>query len=544
MSYFVARLCYIREVFRGGLREVKNFVFIHPFVKVHSYTFRRGVLALGAIGSGKTNLIYNWFLRPFLSGRTRFLVYDQKGDFSAALGLRDDAVVVSPFLENSAAWWVAKDLDTSTKMVEFLTILGSFDELRESKFFNTAFTDFGTAVFLELKGSKKLDWTFKDLFEMMQDQVRLFEVVKRHRPQAEMFARRDEEIDQARGVLGTIREKLLKIEPIARAWQSGQERFSLSEFFDAGYSGDKRILIVLGKSRYENVNRGFSTSFLEEAIKLLIDAPEGDLDVVVSIDELQTLSRIPSLVTLPRVGRSKGVRLHVGTQDFAVTKKQYERDGGFEGMDNTFKTRFVGSLAGSQVSDEASAMFRKVNKEVWRRDPKTRRFVAHKELNQPALVSGQLSLPEPSLKDPAYFYFKHSDWPILKIAYRIEPLPQNGFEPVPAKWLDDSDFASALGSDDAELEDPEEISISLDGADAGKKRGGGGVKKKASSSSEDGRSPGHGKSSSGDGEASSASKDRGSGDKASLGETSAEPSSSSLKKKGRRSGIKIKKFRR
>lgn len=466
MSYFVARLCMLRELIRSRkLTDVSQYVFIHPLVRIIEEALRTGVLVLAGVGSGKTNVIYNWFIKPFL-GKYRLLIYDQKGDFSDAIGDRDDVAIVSPFLENSFAWHIGKDVNTSSKMVEYLSLLGSFDDNSKNTFFVGAFIDFGTAVFLYLRDEKGEDWDFKDLFDTMQSVDELFRIVKQYRPQAEMFAKQGEEIDQARGVIGTIREKLIKIEALKRAWQNGQERLSLTEFFGNSKS-KKRILIIRGDKDFPSLNKAFSTTFLEQCIKKMINGPEGDSKIAVVIDELQTLTFIPSLLELPRVGRSKGIRFVIGTQDFAVTDKQYQSVGGKKGIEGNILNKLVGHMAGGEESESAAKSFKYTNREVWKKDSKTKKWTAQRENNVQALVSGHLSLPKPTLSRPAYFYFKHSDWPILKIGYKIVPVPTGRFEVIPAKWLSDSDIYEGEAISDQRQNDSVDDSDTANSATSG-----------------------------------------------------------------------------
>ncbi|NRA69349.1 MAG: type IV secretion system DNA-binding domain-containing protein, partial [Pseudobacteriovorax sp.] len=461
-SYFMARLCYLREIYRGSFSEIKNYILIHPKILIIEEALRTGFLILGGVGSGKTNIIYNWFIMPFLrmSGY-RLLIYDQKGDFSSVLGDRSDTVIVSPFLENSYAWHIGRDINTSAAMVEYLDLLGSFDDQQKSTFFIGAFVDFGTAVFMHLRNENGEDWTFKDLFDTMQSVDLLFKIVKQYRPQAEMFAKKDEEIDQARGVLGTIREKLIKIEAIARAWQSGQEKISLNEFFSRDGIEGKRVLIVRGDKKYKALNKAFCTTYLDTGLKILVNGPEEDSKIAISFDELQTLGRIPTFIDVPRVGRSKGLRFHAGTQDFSVTDRQYQEEGGRKGIESVLSNKLVGMMPGGDESESAAKSFKFVNKERWKKDPKTRKWNVSSENNIQSLVSGSLSLPKPTLKRPAYFYFKHSDWPIMKLSFRIKPMPEPSFEAIPALWLSDSDLLEDTGQETESQEglsqEPEQI---------------------------------------------------------------------------------------
>ncbi|MFW7382359.1 MAG: type IV secretory system conjugative DNA transfer family protein [Oligoflexus sp.] len=425
-----------------------------PKFRIHEdLSVKRSVLDItnlifGSPGSGKTNVTYNYFIMPTVEAGERIIVYDYKGDYTEALGEREDALIISPFDKRSARWAIGRDVTNTQLFLEMMwAVVGTSSSISRKEFFDTSFVDIAAGVYRSIEDKYGTKWGFSDLYERLHDLEEVQSNLKEYRPEAQMFIKGDDSTDQTAGVWGTIREKMMSFEALSRCWKEGHlEEFSLCEFLSDNYQGKKKIVVIRVSPDFPRLSQDFVSSFFQLLIRYMSALPDAvcTRHITFEIDELQTLGRIPGLLEAPRVIRSKGLHLGLRTQDFAKTKNSYKEDGGVEGLNNSIGLKLIGLCEGEEVKKEALKMVstNRIERYTRTKDSKGRDGVSYsvQKLDSAPFVSGVFSLEKPDLSTPAEFFLQFSNWPIIKLKFPIKPMPKKYPSLIRADWLSDVDL--------------------------------------------------------------------------------------------------------
>ncbi|NQY01141.1 MAG: type IV secretion system DNA-binding domain-containing protein, partial [Flavobacteriaceae bacterium] len=421
-------------------------IYIHEFLRISLKSETTGFLFLGMPGSGKTNVIFQ-FLTQIFKRKDKQIIYDYKGDFTQAVGEDSSVLIFSPFDARSVTWDMGKDIDTSTKAAEFVSmIVPTLSDNSDKDFFPGAAQDVLIASILSLQAELGKKWLFSDFYKRAQDKEKIVKAIREFRPESELLFDEEMENEQSAGILGTIRIRLARLEPIARAWNSRGNLFSYSDWV-TNDDADKRTVIVKTHARYENISGTVVSMIFEMIFKEILSLPDSKSRIIWAVfDELQLLPRIPSLLSITRAARSKGLRVIVGTQDFGKTKKSYERDGGTEAFINGFAFKFLGRLDSPETIEYASRMsgkndYHETKRNVTVSEKGSSITLTKTKVSKQALESGSFSgLPEPDLIRPAFFWLKHPGWPIVKLRYQIKVTPSKYPSQIDAVWMSDRDI--------------------------------------------------------------------------------------------------------
>lgn len=421
---------------------------IHEHFRTTIEAKRTGVLVVGKAGSGKTNLIYHQFMKPaFIESHSLSVIYDFKGDFTEAHGEDSDTVLLSCFDRRSATWLMSEDINTSSRFLEFMGLMVPEMKGQDDGFFQTATTDIATAIFLKLKEDFKGRFSFGDFYAMIHQSEAIFSAIKTYRPDAQLLVEGDvKDSRQIQGILGTIRTRMLPLEPLARMWPKNPSSggFSYLKWFESYEAGEpeKRKLIIKASPRYDKSSEAFVKLIIDLISLELSSLPESRTrSIYVFIDELQTLPRLKALITGVRTLRSRGVQFIVGTQDFGRTRYQYDQDGGTEGFVGNFGFKLFGALDSPEAVDYASKLCGRNVYELRANGGSKDGSVQFKTITEDALPSGALmELQSPSLARPASFYISHSGWPLVKMAYKIRPIGKSYLKDMEPDWVLDADL--------------------------------------------------------------------------------------------------------
>lgn len=472
---YLVRLNYLWSLLRSGaiFRGRESSINIHQDVSVPRSVFDTGAMFLGAPGSGKSNVLKGVFLQPAISKGERCIVYCYKGEYCESFSGLQSALILSPFDARSVRWWIGRDVNTKDRFLEFMWAFVATDHhITKQRFFEVSFVDVATAVFLRLRSQKGEEWTFLDLYRELHNVADIGSAIDEHHPDAKLLFQGKDDSDQTAGIFGTIREKMIRLDALSRAWTDpGIERFSIRDFLADDYQGDKRILIIRSHPSYSKTTSDFLSVFVESMIGHVKSMPDcvGRHRGNLFLDELQTLSRIPSLLEVPRISRSKGFLIFVGSQDLLKTDKQYQDEGGMAALSNALGMKFLGRFEEDKTKEMASRLCDEVRVEKWSfelegRGSKVRERYRVNIQDRRALVGGSFSLPKPTLNVPATFYLKYADWPVVKLSYRMVAFEKKYPGLVEASWLSerasDESIRALVGSPS---EDEESLGIESPG---------------------------------------------------------------------------------
>ena len=305
----------------GGLRIPSKFATSHFMV-------------VGTTGSGKTlslKLLMQEVLQQVGTGADhRALIYDAKQDIASHIpGMRIPGSVytLNPFDQRCLAWDIAKDVTEPTAALQAAVTLIPSDKNASQPFFvdSAQLLLYGVMRSFIRSGT---NWNFSDLIRSMHTVDRLKQVLERcpeTRHIVERFYHNRETLDE---VMSTVATKLTPYESIAAMWDEAYEagrKISLSEW--ATHRQHQNCVLVLGNNeRARAAMDRINQVIFKRVCELLLDLPEdrdGSRRNWVFLDELGDAGKLEGLSSLLTKGRSKGVCVVLGFQDFDSLKEVY-----------------------------------------------------------------------------------------------------------------------------------------------------------------------------------------------------------------------------
>lgn len=287
-------------------------------------------------------------------------------------------------------------------------------------------------------------WTFSDVVEILNDKDEILRSCRDFSP-ATLHSLRDGKSNQAAGIFGELRTSTVQLEHLARAWDGGKVRISLSRWVnDEIYRQGYRVIIVQGNRQYKRLE-GFLTSMIfARVIKDILALPDSTKRRMWAfIDEFGNLPAIEDMDTMLTAVRSKGLRVVAAIQEIAQIEAAYS-----PAFAKIFSGCFGTVLAGQVSGDTArflsdyfgkNQVEREVVGESKSRSAKDSRRTESK--GQQIVVESALldtafsTIKPPNLKVPATFWLKTSGWPAAKLLYPVIPMPERFASNVKPDWL-------------------------------------------------------------------------------------------------------------
>jgi type IV secretory pathway TraG/TraD family ATPase VirD4 len=305
----------------GGLRIPSRFATSHFMV-------------VGATGSGKTltlKLLMQEVLPSIGSGVDhRALIYDAKQDIISQLpgmGIAGAVYTINPFDDRCVAWDMAKDITEPTAALQAAVTLIPSDKNSAQPFFVDSAQLLLYGVILSFMRSGA-NWRFSDIIRALQTVDRLKRVLERCPETShivERFYHNRETLDE---VMSTVATKLTPYEAIAAMWDVAHEQgstISLNEW--VSHRGHENSVLILGNNeRARAALDRINQVVFKRVSELLLDLPEDRSESRRSwifLDELAEAGRLEGLPSLLTKGRSKGVCVVIGFQDFDSLKEVY-----------------------------------------------------------------------------------------------------------------------------------------------------------------------------------------------------------------------------
>ena len=434
------------------LARAKDGIFIHELLKIPKSFESRGIIIFGAPGSGKTHLIKTFYVPQFRKRGDMTVIFDYKGDFTEAIGEDDDALIISPLDERSAIWDIAKDINTETMAWEFGRMVVQKGDSPTDKVFEDWARDLITASLIKLQREKGTGWTFKDFYEQSQDLDTLIDAVKKYRKESQFSANFEGESKQFEGIKGTIRQAMVRLEPLSRAWgerANPTKLFSVSGWLNEK-GGLKPTIIVRYDPLYSETMGPFVSNFLNFVIASVLSLPDAkgsskDRRIWAVLDEFQILPKIPKLFEGGRAGRSKGLRMLLGTQDLGQTDQTYRKEGGRDTLVNLMGFKLIGHLGSEGMQNFAAGLLSKnkvtvQSKNVQRSNGHTNTSYSESTRYEPAISPGEFgAIPSPTAFSGSLFWMVHQGWHPVRLRFVTKNLKDKYEALIKAPWLSDLD---------------------------------------------------------------------------------------------------------
>lgn len=301
---------------------------MHPDLKLTLSQLRRHILFVGGPGSGKT--VWLWPLLDQITARkgAKSFIADTKGDFTAGLQSKSMGLLC-PWDARSFAWSISEDLTTYDEITAFCVAL--IPEAKDAYFTNVP-RQLMRGVLLYLVETQGDAWGWADIERVStQTPLTLHGMLKQVDPSAAQLI--DPQTDKQASINHASLLAAIDgvIGPLARAWGNPldddgkpRKRFSVRAWLRDDYKGPRHIILQ---------TNGRAAPFVGAIVDLassIIVSPSfsesREREIYFILDELPAFGRLDAIAEAIGVGRSKGLGVLYGFQDFSQLVRLYGRE--------------------------------------------------------------------------------------------------------------------------------------------------------------------------------------------------------------------------
>lgn len=321
-------------------------ILLHPKLRMSLDRETRHILVMGSTGSGKTQAIWHLINQAIERG-DRAIIYDNKGEFTTGI---QKCTLFAPWDERSFAWDVGRDcVDKQDARELAARLIPSNDK---DPMWSNASRAILTGMIVYLQNKHKTQWGFRELADLIPlpiDQIR--SIIEQHNPEGLRSV--EEASKTTQSILINLSAFMSVIFDLADAWgdKPKGQRFSLRAWLMDKTNG--KVLVIQGSGQNAQLSRSYINAMIS-TITAQITAPSFNDNksrrIWVFLDELPQLGKMDHLSPLMEVGRSKGIRVVIGTQDISQLRAIYGQDG-TNAWASMIGTSIYGRVAGGETAE-------------------------------------------------------------------------------------------------------------------------------------------------------------------------------------------------
>lgn len=324
---------------------------ISPNVPVSLSQETQGFFVIGAPGGGKTVAIKHLLMQAVNRG-DKCVIFDPKGDFLEMLrAAKKPLYYFAPWHSKTNAIDFCADLKTEFDAQEFANRI---IPKPNSGDVNWALGAQQMLIGLIIALQKKRNWTLTDLAEYINlPMAEMREVLAAHYPQGAAVIETDDKPSPS--YMSMLRTSSAQINFLATAFKNVKKSstFSLNDW--ATNDDPKRKIIIIGGSKeyasLMEICAKFTVSTIANKLGGLQESR--DRKIWFFLDEYPQIGRLDDIKRLVEFGRSKGVRVVVGTQDIAQIEGLYSREDAIA-LQAMLSTKIICSVSGGITADALS----------------------------------------------------------------------------------------------------------------------------------------------------------------------------------------------
>lgn len=289
------------------------------------------ITVIGNTGGGKTVALKPMIWEAIEAG-DRVIIFDSKGDFTEWVpGTRGDPILLAPWDSRGVAWAVGRDVNTAAQAIEFANRLVPEPKGGADPMWTNAGRMVLAGLIKKLQAEMGEAWTFPDLRDLLTlSLAETEEVMRTYHPEG-LRAVEDLEGTGAgkttRSILITLTSFMGPVYRLAEAWSSpNQKSISIREYMKDEHI--QKVLIVQGSEEF-NTLAGVTINSLLTLILQIINSPSyperrpEEMGTWLFMDEFTQAGQIDRFQRFLEIGRSKGVRVVLGSQDMTQIQECY-----------------------------------------------------------------------------------------------------------------------------------------------------------------------------------------------------------------------------
>lgn len=290
----------------------------------------RHILLIGASGGGKTTVLWP-ILHAAQERGDKMLIFSFKGDFQEKWD--GPFTLLAPWDQRSARWRLGADINRDSDAQSLAETLIKTSE--KEPMWGQAAQALLVAVIRSVQREYGEDWSAQDIAYKLVQALSKFSVLKatiqKEYPMASMLLAGGPTDKSVKSFLINLITAVIPIVNLGVAdfcagSQDSQHSWSVRDWL----SGHTPPAAIFGyQSSNETMSNSWGASIVEQVVRQLADMPDASPSgrrIWLVLDEVPQLGKIPSITKALEVLRSKGVRVVLGMQSLAQTRKVYDRD--------------------------------------------------------------------------------------------------------------------------------------------------------------------------------------------------------------------------
>ncbi|CAI8830366.1 type IV secretion system DNA-binding domain-containing protein [Methylocaldum szegediense] len=305
---------------------------LHPNLQISRDRETRGFLILGSIGGGKTQII-NYVVNQILSRGDKALIFDNKGDFTSGLLDQPGVRLIAPWDSRSLAWDVAKDCTTKADAAELAARL--IPESSDPTWSNGA-RQILAAMIVHAQSNTPGEWSFADIAATASKEYeQLREICLAADPKLALLLP-EKPTKTTQSFLSQLIVFMGQVFSLADAWSDcghggPVQKFSLRNWLlnPQAQEQQTKILLMQSHGRYQKLAQAYIQSLIS-ALASIVNSPDlpdsRKRRLWLVLDEFPQLGKVESIEKFVEIGRSKGVRTLLATQDINQVRSIYSHE--------------------------------------------------------------------------------------------------------------------------------------------------------------------------------------------------------------------------
>ena len=243
----------------------------------------------------------------------KVILYDNKGDFTEILEEIEGnkLILVAPWDKRGYAWEIGKDIFNLQLAREFaVKVIPDAEE----PIYSSSARLLLTGAINYLQDTKKTNWTFSDLYEILVlPREELYQLMRDYYPQAAELIREPTKLSQ--NIMTNLMAGIDMIADLARIWKDTPKdrRFSIRELIN---NDESFTLVMQGSGTYREMANALIGSIIMSAAAEIETLPDdNNRRIWFFLDEFPQLGYLPGFTPLLEIGRSKGVCVVIAMQN-------------------------------------------------------------------------------------------------------------------------------------------------------------------------------------------------------------------------------------
>jgi hypothetical protein len=324
-------------------------ILLHPEIRMSLDRESRHILIMGSVGSGKTQTLWH-LLNQVIERGDRAIIYDNKGEFTSGIKKR---ALFAPWDARSFAWDIGRDCLDRHDAREFAARW--IQENEKDPMWSNASRAILTGLIVYLQVQHGMQWGFRELADLIPEPLnRIAGIIAIHNPEGLRSV--EEASKTTQGILINLSSSMSVIFDLAKAWGDvpSERRISLRKWL--ANKTKNKVLVLQGAANSADLTKAYVNAMIS-VVSAQVGSPSypnnSGRRIWVFLDELPQIGKIEHLGPLLEIGRSKGVRVVIGTQNVSQLQEIYG-DKRVEAWTSMIGTSIYGKMAGGASANWVS----------------------------------------------------------------------------------------------------------------------------------------------------------------------------------------------